>query len=226
MVLLDMRVAVVEDEKKLAASLKEGLEAEGYAVSTFHDGLSAYQALAKTPYDLIVLDLMLPEKSGQEICYQLRQEGVLSPMLILTAKDSIEDKVTLFDLGADDFLTKPFSFDELLARMRALHRRGDYKAPLVRIAEVEIDAAARRVRRGHTEIPLTVKEFDLLAYLVRNRGVAKTREEIFADVWERGDEDFGNVVDVHIRNLRKKLGDQHNEKIIRTVRGIGYAAEE
>lgn len=219
-----MRVAVIEDEIKLANSLKEGLEGEGYQVSAFYDGESALAGLSASAYDLVLLDLMLPKKSGAEVCRALRKEGSTMPIMVVTAHDSTEEKVKLFDLGADDFIAKPFAFEELLARMRALSRRSLTGATLT-LADVVLDTETYRVTRAGALIPLTLKEFELLRYLMERHGRAASRDEVYEALWGREDRDFGNVVDVHVRNLRKKIDDDYDKKIIRTVRGVGYAVE-
>ena len=218
-------IAIVEDEKKLAASLQEGLESERSTVRVFYDGISAEAGLIASPPDLVVLDLMLPGKDGFDVCATIRKAGVSAPVLVLTAKDSLEDKLKAFNCGADDFVTKPFSFEELLARVQALLRRTAPVLKKITLGDVTIDLAGRTVFRGPTEISLTFKEFELLEYLAQNEGVVKTREEIFSHLWSRKDDDASNVVDVHIKNLRKKLNDDHDQKIIRTIRGLGYATK-
>lgn len=224
-----MHIAVVEDERKLAGTLKEGLEAEGYTVETFADGESASLGLSKSPYDVVLLDLMLPKKNGIEVCRSARSEGIMTPILMLTARDSVDDKVEALDAGADDFVTKPFSFDELLARVRALSRRAradTVSASVYTAGDLLLDSTTYKVTRAGKRVSLTLKEFELLRYLLEHKGEAKTREDIFKHVWQRDDTDFGNVVDVHVRHVREKIDDQHDTKIIRTIRGVGYAAEE
>lgn len=221
-----MHIAVVEDEEKLAALLQEGLQQEGYQVSLFFDGLSAQQALEKHPtlYDLMVLDLMLPVKSGFEVCQGLRNSGITLPILILTARDTVEDKVTVLDSGADDFVTKPFVFEELLARIRAIARRVQaVETPQLTIANIILDRSTRITKQDGVVVPLTFTEFELLWYLLEHRPAARSRDEIFAHLWPRADIGMSNIIDVHIRNIRKKLHDDHQE-VIRTVRGLGYAA--
>ncbi len=224
-----MKLVLVEDERKLARSLREGLVWEGYEVDAFPNGELVEEAVESNPdaYDLMILDLGLPQKSGLEVCRDLRKKGHTLPILILTARDSIEDKVGALDAGADDFVTKPFSFEELLARVRALLRRARTNTNRqITIGEVMIDLDAYVVTRGGVAVPLTLKEFELLAYLAERRGQAKSREEIFAHLWQGSDASaFSNVVDVHVCNIRLKLDDDHDHAIIRTVRGVGYAVQ-
>lgn len=224
-----MKLVLVEDERKLARSLKEGLVWEGYEVDAFPDGESMEAALEAHPdaYNLMILDLGLPRKSGLDVCRDVRAKGYTLPILILTARDTVEDKVGALDAGADDFVTKPFSFEELLARVRALLRRvrTNTNRQIV-IGNLVIDLDAYVVTRDGVTIALTLKEFELLAYLAERRGQAKSREEIFAHLWQGNDAStFSNVVDVHVRNIRLKLDDDHDHAIIRTVRGVGYAVQ-
>jgi two-component system copper resistance phosphate regulon response regulator CusR len=224
-----MNIAIVEDEQKLAATLKEGLESEGYEVSLFYDGESAIQTLLKKDawYALVVLDLMLPHKDGFEVCRDLRVGGLSIPILMLTARDAIEDKVRAFDSGADDFLTKPFAFEELIARIGALTRRsqGHLLEKLV-IGNLVVDTGSREVKRKGKSILLTPTEFDLLCLLMRQRPQVLTREEISTQLWDVEDSSLSNIVDVHISNLRKKIDGDHDQKIIHTVRGAGYTIKE
>jgi DNA-binding response OmpR family regulator len=224
-----MRIAIVEDERKLAATLADGLRAEGYEADVFYDGVSAEQKLLATPspYSFLILDLMLPKKNGFEVCADLRREGIMLPTLVLTARDSVEDKIKMLDSGADDFLTKPFAFEELLARIRAIARRSAKDVPekLV-LGDIIANTSTRRVTRGKKDVELTPTEFDLLAFLAAHHGRAVSREEISTYLWDSADTALSNVVDVHISNLRKKLDDEYDKKIIRTVRGSGYAVEK
>jgi len=224
-----MRVAVVEDEKRFAEALKKGLESESYTVDLFVDGASAREKLeySGNTYDLVILDLMLPDEDGAAVCTHLRNTGVLSPILVLTARDGIEDKIDLFDRGADDFLTKPFEFEELLARSRALARRTALKEQrTLHLSDLVIVPDERVVTRDGKKIRLTPREFELLVYLVRERGRVISREELLAKVWKLADEEVGNVVDVHMRNLRKKIGGTNNDKYIHTVHGVGYTVAQ
>lgn len=223
-----MAIAIVEDEQKLARSLKEGLVWEGYETDTYSDGesLQKYMEHDAASYELLILDLGLPGKSGFDVCQDLRAKGSVMPILILTAKDTTEDKVRALDSGADDFMSKPFSYEELLARVRALLRRSrSGNSRQVHIGEVSIDLDAYTVTRAGKPVPVTLKEFELLAYLAEHRGQAKSRDEIFSHLWEHSDSALSNVVDVHVRNIRHKLDDDHEHKIIRTVRGVGYAVQ-
>ena len=223
-----MAIAIVEDEQKLARSLKEGLVWEGYETDTYPDGesLQKYMEHDAASYELLILDLGLPGKSGFDVCKDLRAKGSVMPILILTAKDTTEDKVRALDSGADDFMSKPFSYEELLARVRALLRRSrSGNSRQVHIGEVTIDLDAYTVTRAGKSVPVTLKEFELLAYLAEHRGQAKSRDEIFSHLWEHSDSALSNVVDVHVRNIRHKLDDDHEHKIIRTVRGVGYAVQ-
>ncbi len=223
-----MAIAIVEDEQKLAQSLKEGLVWEGYETDTYSDGesLQKYMEHDAASYELLILDLGLPGKSGFDMCQELRAKGSVMPILILTAKDTTEDKVRALDSGADDFMSKPFSYEELLARVRALLRRSrSGNSRQVHIGEVTIDLDAYTVTRAGKSVPVTLKEFELLAYLAEHRGQAKSRDDIFSHLWEHSDSALSNVVDVHVRNIRHKLDDDHEHKIIRTVRGVGYAVQ-
>lgn len=223
-----MKIAIIEDEQKLADSLKLGLMGEKYEVDVFYDAESAEQGIKQSPfqYDLLLLDLMLPYKSGLELCKDLRNVNFASPILVLSARDATDDKVKALDCGVDDFMTKPFSFDELLARVRALLRRPSviHAMPL-KVGEVTLDPVARSVLRGEQKILLTMTEFDLLHFLMEREGKVVPREEIFAHLWHTDAAMPGNVVDVHIRNLRKKIDDPYVHKIIQTVRGVGYMAQ-
>lgn len=220
-----MRIAVIEDERKFAEVVQMGLEAEGYQVELFFDGESAQTRLEQSPsqYDLAVLDLYLPKVNGFEVCQILRQKQIMLPILILTARDTTDDKVRALDSGADDFITKPFNLDEFLARIRALLRRCQGAVQQdARLGDLVVSFAAREVKREGRLIPLTVKEFDLLHYLVANKNRVLTRDEIFQEVWGYTDEVQSNLLDVHVRNLRKKIDDPFTQKYIQTVRGVGY----
>lgn len=220
-----MRVLLVEDEAKVARALREGLTAEGYSVSVAPTGEEAYYLLTTQPFDLLLLDLMLPGRSGLEILSALRQRDFRTPVLILTAKDSIEDRVTGLDTGADDYLVKPFAFPELLARIRALLRRGRTdRISKQRLADLELDSGTRRVTRRGQEIELTPKEFDLLEYLMRYQGQAVSREMLARDVWHISARatPMDNVIDVHIARLRRKIDDPFDVSLLRTIRGVGF----
>lgn len=211
---------MVEDEKKVAGFLKEGLEEEGYGVDCAYDGEEALHKLREESYDLVILDLMLPGVDGLEVLRQLRQGGSTMPVLILTARDAVEDVVRGLDSGADDYLTKPFAFEELLARVRALLRRREERA--IRVGDLVLDLKERRAKRGEREVELTAKEFALLEYLMRHAGQTLSREEIAEVVWGEPHEDT-NIVDVYINRLRKKLDQGFSCRLIHTVRGVGYS---
>ncbi len=214
-----MRVLVVEDEKRMAAALKRGLEAEGFAVDVAHDGIDGEWLATSQPHDVIVLDVMLPGIDGLTLCRRLRDQGVWTPILILTARDTDRDEAEALDTGADDFLSKPFSYTVLLARLRALLRRGAPERPAVlQVGDLDIDPAARRVRRGDDELPLTAKEFSVLEFLVRRKGEVVPKGEILEHVWDFAYDGGPNVVEVHVSSLRRKLGAD----VIETVRGGGY----
>lgn len=218
-----MRVLVVEDEKKVAAFIKRGLEEEGYQVDAVHDGDEAVQMARAESYDLLILDVMLPHKDGLSVVRELRQEGMLAPVLMLTARDTTDDIVAGLDAGSDDYLTKPFAFAELSARVRALGRRvgRDRGAELV-VADLRIDPITRKVWRGEKEIELTIKEYGLLEFLVRNTGSVVTRNMIAEKVWDHSFESFTNIIDVYVNYVRKKVDKGFDRKLIHTVRGQGY----
>jgi two-component system, OmpR family, response regulator len=218
-----MRVLVVEDEVKMAGLLRRGLGEEGYAVDVAPTGEDALARARATEYDAVVLDLMLPGMNGLETCRRLREGGVWAPVLVLTARDAVEDRVAGLDTGADDYLTKPFSFAELLARLRALVRRGAAKRPSVlRVGDLELDPATRRVRRADVEVPLSAKEFALLETLMRRPGHVLSRYQLLEHAWDYAYENRSNVIDVYIRYLREKIDRPFGRRSIETVRGVGY----
>ena len=218
-----MRILVVEDEKRLAAGLKKGLEAEGYAADVALDGTDGLWMARERTYDAIVLDLMLPGTNGYKVCATLRDEGVWTPILMLTAKDGYLDEAEALDTGADDFLTKPFSFVVLLARLRALLRRGASERPAVmEVGDLRLDPAARRVFRGEQEVTLTAREVALLEYLLRHRGEVVSKRDILDHVWDYDFEGDPNIVEVYIRHLRNKLDRPFGRRAIETMRGAGY----
>jgi two-component system, OmpR family, response regulator len=218
-----MRALVVEDEVKMAALIRRGLVEEGYAADVAHTGEEALWMARATPYDAIVLDLMLPGRDGLEVCRELRENGVWSPILMLTARDGLEDKVSGLDSGADDYLSKPFSFAELLARLRALTRRGPAERPVVlEVGALRLDPALRQAWRGDVEIDLSAKEFSLLETFMRHAGDVLTRLDLLEHAWDYGYENRSNIVDVYVRYLREKIDRPFGADSIQTVRGVGY----
>jgi len=219
-----MRVLIVEDEKDMALVLKEGVEEEDYFVSLAFDGLSGLEVARSCEFDVIILDVMLPKLDGFEVARRLRNKGNRTPILMLTARDGVPDVVKGLDLGADDYLTKPFSFAVLLARLRAATRR-QYaeRTSVLRVADLALNRATREVLRAGREINLTATEFRLLEFLMRRPGVVVSRNAILEAVWGFDDEVNDNTVDAFIRLLRRKVDDLHEEKLIKTVRGVGYA---
>ena len=218
-----MRALVVEDEVKMAALIRRGLVEEGYAADVARTGEEALWMARATPYDAIVLDVMLPGRNGLEVCRSLRESGVWSPILMLTARDGVEDKVSGLDSGADDYLSKPFSFAELLARLRALTRRGPSERPAVlEVGTLRLDPATRQAWRGEAEIDLSAKEFALLETFMRNAGDVLTRLDLLEHAWDYGYENRSNVVDVYVRYLRAKIDRPFGVDSIETVRGVGY----
>ncbi|MEK7773649.1 MAG: response regulator transcription factor [Deltaproteobacteria bacterium] len=221
-----MRILVIEDEKKVAGFIKTGLEQESYAVDIAYDGIEGEHFAQVNEYDAVILDIMLPKKSGFEVLKELKALGVKAPVLLLTARDSVEDRVKGLDLGADDYLTKPFAFEELLARLRVLMRRGGYGSPALKFADLSLDPATRKARRGDVEIELTVKEYALLEYLLRHPNRVLTRTLIAEHVWDQSFDTETNVVDVYINHLRNKIDKDFPCKLIHTVRGVGYVLKE
>jgi two-component system OmpR family response regulator len=218
-----MRALVVEDEAKMAALIRRGLQEEGYAADVARTGEDALWMARARPYDAIVLDLMLPGRDGLSVCRDLREAGVWSPILILTARDGVEDRVAGLDGGADDYLTKPFSFAELLARLRALARRGTPERPAVLEAgSLRLDPATRETYRGERRIDLSVKEFALLETFMRRPGEVLTRLDLLEHAWDYAYENRSNVVDVYVRYLREKVDRPFGLESIETVRGAGY----
>jgi two-component system OmpR family response regulator len=218
-----MRVLIVEDEVKMAALIRRGMREEGLAADVAVKGEDALWMAGSTDYDAIVLDVMLPGIDGFETCRRLRADGVWSPILMLTARDSVEDRVAGLDGGADDYLTKPFSFGELLARLRALARRGPVERPvLLEVGDLKLDPATRQVWRGDTEIPLSAKEFSLLEVFMRRPGEVLSRFQLLEHGWDYDYENRSNVVDVYVRYLREKIDRPFGRDSIETVRGAGY----
>ncbi|MCH8156746.1 MAG: heavy metal response regulator transcription factor [Nitrospinae bacterium] len=222
-----MRILIVEDEKKVAGFIKKGLEEETYAVDVAYDGEEGLHLGKEGEYDLIILDLMLPKVDGLEILTQLRECGSDVPILLLTAKDAVEDRVTGLNKGADDYLTKPFAFSELLARVRVLLRRGKAEVKTeLQIADLSLDLVSHKVNRGDEEIELTGKEYSLLEYFMRNQGKVLTRTMIAEHVWDYNFDTFTNVIDVYVNHLRKKVDKGRSKKLLHTLRGVGYIMKE
>ncbi len=219
-----MRVLVVEDERTIATYVKRGLEEQGYAVDLAYDGVEALDWVAAASFDLIVLDLMLPKLGGLAVCRELRERDIRVPILMLTARDTVDDRVAGLDSGADDYLIKPFAIKELLARLRALGRRGTdgARSTVLQLADLTLDTATQRVRRAGKLIELATKEYAVLECLLRSPGRVLTRTMIAEHVWNYDVFNQSNVVDVYIRNLRRKIDEPHPVKLIHTVRGSGY----
>jgi len=224
-----VRILVVEDEIKLARALKEGLESDRYEVNVVHTGEEGFYAVHEQTFDLVILDVMLPGRDGLEILSTLRRQGNTTPVLLLTAKDAIDDRVHGLDVGADDYLVKPFAFPELLARIRALLRRGKADIPeKLKLSDLEVNSAERSVLRGGKTLDLTPREFDLLEYLLRHQGRVVSREMLARDIWKEPDRftPLDNVIDVHVARLRRKVDDQFEKKLVHTVRGVGFVLRE
>jgi len=218
-----VRALVVEDEVKMATLVRRGLVEEGYAADVARTGHDALWMAQATPYDAIVLDVMLPDLDGFDLCRELRENGVWSPVLMLTARDSVEDRVAGLDSGADDYLTKPFSFAELLARLRALTRRGPAERPTVlAVGPLRLDPATRQVWRGDAEVELSAKEFALLETFMRRPGEVLSRLHLLEHAWDFAYDARSNVVDVYIRHLRRKIDEPFDRRSLETVRGAGY----
>ena len=222
-----MHILVVEDEKKVASFIQRGLEGEGYTVDVANDGESGVELGSKNNYDLILMDIMLPKMDGLEAVKALRANGVVSPVLCLTAKDTVDDIVAGLEVGSDDYLTKPFAFAELLARVRALARRGTQeRGAEVTYADLRLDPVAHKLWRGENEIDLTAKEYALLEFFMRNPETTLTRTMIAEHVWDYTFDSFTNIIDVYVNYLRKKVDRDFTKKLIHTVRGIGYVLKE
>ena len=224
-----MRVLVVEDEQKVAEALRGGLQEEHYEVVVERTGEGAFFRVNTENYDVILLDLTLPGRDGLEILRALRQRGLKTPVLVLTARDTLQDRVTGLDSGADDYLVKPFAFAELLARIRALARRGRVAdTPRLHVGDLEMDLITRKVTRGGKAVDLTVREFELLEYLMRHHGQVVSREALARDVWKETARTtpLDNVIDVHIARLRRKIDADISVKLIHTVRGVGFMLRE
>ncbi len=220
-----MRILVVEDDRKVARFVRQGLEEDGHAVDVAADGEEGAMLAHLNPYDLLVLDVMLPKKTGLQLAAELRREGLALPILMLTARDSTEDVVRGLDSGADDYLTKPFAFDELVARVRALGRRGApaVAAAVLRFSDVEVDRVHHHAKRGARTLDLTPHEFRLLEYFLARPEEVVTRTELLEKVWDMSFDPETNVVDVHVSNLRRKLEEAGQPRLIQTVRGVGFA---
>ncbi|MBB5343758.1 response regulator transcription factor [Tunturibacter empetritectus] len=214
---------MIEDEQKVSTLVKRGLTAERYAVDVTPDGFEGLEFAEVYPYDLIILDLMLPRVTGSDVLQRIRRKNVFVPVLILTARDSIDDKVKLFELGADDYLTKPFAFAELLMRVKALLRRGPVnRSSTLRVDDLELDRLTQQVKRGGKRVELTAKEYALLEYLMQNAERVLSRNMIIEHVWDQSFDGITNIVDVYVRHLRAKVDEGNTFKMIRTVRGTGY----
>ncbi len=218
-----MRILLVEDNRRLSNSLRITLQDDGYAVDTAFNGLDGEEMGLTTSYDVIILDIMLPEKDGLEVCHSLRDQRISTPILMLTARDALEDRVDGLDSGADDYLVKPFEVEELRARLRALLRRGsNNKSGLLQVADLTLDPATHTVQRAGQPVELTAKEFSLLEYLIRHPNHLISREMAEEHLWSYDHVVTSNVVDVYIRRLRRKIDDPHQVKLLETVRGAGY----
>lgn len=218
-----MRVLLVEDDMRIASFVAKGLRENAYAVDTAKDGDEATFMASLSPYDIFILDVNLPVKNGFEVCSELRENGNSKPILMLTARDAVDDRISGLDTGADDYLVKPFEFRELLARLRALLRRNsDVRAPKIRVADLEIDTVSQTVRRSETPIELTTKEYSLIEFLALNKGRVVGREEISEHVWNDGFDPFSNLIEVYVKRLRRKLDEGYPTQLIHTRRGAGY----
>jgi len=218
-----MRILVVEDDRRLNGIIKRGLMEETYAVDVAYDGEEGQYLAEINPYDLIILDIMMPKKDGFEVCRELRAKGINMPILILTAKDAVEDRVKGLDTGADDYLVKPFAFSELLARVRALLRReGMPKSPELKVGDLKLNTLTREVWRGDKAIELTNKEYVILEYFMRHPNIVITRTMLEEHAWDYDFDSLSNLIDVYIRRLRRKIDHKESKSIIQTVRGAGY----
>ncbi len=223
-----MRFLVIEDERKVAGFIKRGLEQEGYTVDLAVDGIEGEEFALSRSYDMIILDIMLPKKDGLEVLKIVKEDGIKAPVILLTARDSVEDRVRGLNLGADDYLTKPFAFEELLARIRALLRRGSAKvaSSVLEYEGLSLDSMTRKASRAGKDIELTLKEYSLLEYLLRNPERVLSRTLIAENVWHQGFDSETNVVDVYINHLRNKVDKDPTKKLIHTVRGVGYVIKK
>jgi two-component system copper resistance phosphate regulon response regulator CusR len=224
-----VNILVVEDEQKMAKALQEGLEADDYSVRVAHTGEEGFYLVQAQPFDLVILDVMLPGHDGFEILATLRRRGIKTPVLLLTSRDAVEDRVRGLDTGADDYLVKPFAFPELLARARALLRRGSVDvSPRFKLADLEMDVSQRAALRGGQSLDLTAREFDLLEYLFENKGRVVSREMLARDIWRETSRQtpLDNVIDAQIVRLRRKVDGQFAPKLLHTVRGVGFVLRE
>ncbi|MGV7930448.1 MAG: response regulator [Spirochaetota bacterium] len=222
-----MRILLVEDDPKVSAFILKGLKEEGYALDAYADGMDGAHWAVENEYDLIILDVMLPGMNGLDICRHIRAENKSTPVLMLTARDSSDDIVSGLDSGADDYLTKPFSFDVLLARVRALLRRAQqYRSATLRIADLEMDPATRRVSRAGADIQLTGKEYAMLEYFMRNPGIVLSESRIIEHVWDMNHDSMTNTVNVYIHHLRNKIDRGQSRRLIHTIRGAGFMLSE
>lgn len=224
-----MRILVVEDEEKLGAAIQKGLVSSGYAVDLIDNGKKAYDRLSlnHSDYDLVILDLMLPDMDGFSVTKLLRESNIAIPIIILTARDEMDSKVELLLTGADDYVVKPFSFEELLARMKAVFRRPKEMLPeVLMIGDIELNSNSRKVFKKGKEVPLTLKEFMLIEHFMRRPNEVISREDLLSHLWDFDYSSFSNVVDVHVKNVRKKLFSESSEGMLETVRGVGYRLKE
>ena len=221
-----MRILIVEDEKKVGGFIKKGLLEESYAVDVAYDGVEGEYLASTNDYDVIILDIMLPKKSGVDVVRDLRNKEIKTPVLLLTARDTVDDKVKGLNSGADDYLSKPFAFEELLARVRALMRRKGYGITELKFADLVLDQATRKAKRGDIVIDLTSKEYGLLEYFLRNPNKVLTRTMIAEHVWDYSFDSDTNIIDVYVNHLRNKIDKEPFKKLIHTVRGIGYIVKE
>jgi DNA-binding response OmpR family regulator len=218
-----MRILLVEDDRNIARFVAKGLREQAYAVDVTADGNDAVFKAAITDYDAVILDVMIPGRDGFSVCRELRANGSFVPVIMLTARDTLQDRIDGLDCGADDYITKPFAVTELLARLRALLRRGQYVRPtLIEIADLILDTRAQRATRGGKELPLTTKEYALLEYLAREQGRIVSRADIAEHVWDENFDPLTNLIDVHINRLRRKVDNETAIKLIHTRRGAGY----
>jgi DNA-binding response OmpR family regulator len=218
-----MRILVVDDDRRLCSVVGRGLTEEAYAVDVAYDGEEGEYLAEVNPYDLVILDIMMPKKDGIEVCEELRAKRINTPILMLTARDAVEDRIRGLDAGADDYMVKPFSFNELLARVRALLRREAMtKSPEIELGDLVLNTLTREVRRGGNTIELTTKEYVILEYFVRHPNVVVTRTMLEEHAWDYDFDSMSNLVDVYIRRLRRKLDEDEKESLLQTVRGAGY----